>query len=469
MSDFIANLTTTKARLESISQSFCLAKWLQVTLHLQNGHNHSCHHPDLHRADPKEVRKRPDSLHNTKQKQAVRELMLRGEKPAECEYCWLFEKHNKSGFSDRIVKSAEAWASGYVKDYSSLTSAYNSNPTYLEISFSNICNLRCSYCSPETSSSIWQSYEKHGHFIGRESLDTVISKGLKPIKNNDDNPYLAAFWKWLPDLSRSLTVFRITGGEPLLDQSTFKVLDFLADNPRPKLELCINSNLCIPQHKYNLFIEKVNSLYERKCIKSFQLYTSIDTYEKQAEYIRTGLNYGYWKSNILKFLNQTPFKLYVMCTFNLLSVPSFNKLLFEIYELNRLSNSKNKKRIEIDSSLLLNPPYYSIFTLTNEWKLKIDDIYTFMNRLSEERVGFLGFGKHETHKIERIAKTKFHESSKPLETLRRNFYIFTSQLEKRENKKFLEYFPEMEDFYSECKKDYYSFGLKLLKKKSLYE
>jgi len=35
----------TKEQLDSVGKGFCLAKWTQVTLQLQTGHNHSCHHP----------------------------------------------------------------------------------------------------------------------------------------------------------------------------------------------------------------------------------------------------------------------------------------------------------------------------------------------------------------------------------------------------------------------------------------
>ena len=35
-------------KLDSVSPTMCLAKWTQVTMHLQNGHTHSCHHPSPH-------------------------------------------------------------------------------------------------------------------------------------------------------------------------------------------------------------------------------------------------------------------------------------------------------------------------------------------------------------------------------------------------------------------------------------
>jgi len=36
--------------INNVSPSFCTAKWLQTTLYLQNGYNHSCHRPDPYEA-----------------------------------------------------------------------------------------------------------------------------------------------------------------------------------------------------------------------------------------------------------------------------------------------------------------------------------------------------------------------------------------------------------------------------------
>ena len=79
-------------------------------------------------------------LHNTKYKKELRKQMLNNEKPKECDYCWRVEDSNPESFSDRIMKS--------VKDGLSLFSWYKKInlledviPSYVEISFSNQCNM----------------------------------------------------------------------------------------------------------------------------------------------------------------------------------------------------------------------------------------------------------------------------------------------------------------------------------------
>ena len=80
-----------KEKLDSVSPSLCLAKWTQVTMHLQNGHTHSCHHPSTHKIPLEELAVNPSALHNTNFKKQKRKEMLQGIKPKECDYCWKIE------------------------------------------------------------------------------------------------------------------------------------------------------------------------------------------------------------------------------------------------------------------------------------------------------------------------------------------------------------------------------------------
>ena len=91
-------------RLNQVSPSFCLAKWLQVTMHLHSGHNHSCHHPATHKTPLEELKFNPSALHNTCFKKDQRLKMKSGARPAECQYCWNIEDLGQNYFSDRTLK-----------------------------------------------------------------------------------------------------------------------------------------------------------------------------------------------------------------------------------------------------------------------------------------------------------------------------------------------------------------------------
>ena len=97
-----------KATLDETGCGFCAAKWTQVTIHLQMGETHSCHHPATHKISKSEIKHNPSALHNTRFKKRIRQEMLEGKRPEECDYCWNIED-NSTEFSDRIYKSNESW------------------------------------------------------------------------------------------------------------------------------------------------------------------------------------------------------------------------------------------------------------------------------------------------------------------------------------------------------------------------
>ena len=70
------DLKKSKNELAKISPSFCLAKWLQVTLHLHKGTTHSCHHPPTHQIQIDDIKDNPSGLHNTNKTNANSCLMV---------------------------------------------------------------------------------------------------------------------------------------------------------------------------------------------------------------------------------------------------------------------------------------------------------------------------------------------------------------------------------------------------------
>lgn len=449
------DLAGAKIELNKVSPSFCLAKWLQVTIHLQNGCNHSCHHPTLHKIPLDELKINPSALHNTLYKKQMREMMLRGKRPEECFFCWDAEDVSGDHFSDRILKSTDYWAKPSLEKIAKSSSLLDVNPTYMEVSFGSECGFKCAYCLPNVSSSIWQEYEKFGPYVGRPSLEQLTSEGLKPIPANEKNPYVEAFWQWFPSAVKDLLVLRITGGEPLINENTFKVLDYLDAHPQPRLELCINSNLGVSEKKLNLLIEKLNALSATKKIGKFILYTSIDTHGSQAEYIRFGLNYERWKKNVLRYLDQTEWPITFMVTLNALSIPRLHLLLEDLMEIKKSYNSGDQSKVAIvDISHLTSPEYLALPVLDKFWRKKIDQPLNQMENLLVPTPQKPGFQNFEIHKLKRA---KLWMESHPLESdeilsHRANFFLFTKQYEQRKGLSFLSNFPEMEEFIVSCKK-----------------
>ena len=136
------NFEETKKNLNSVGCGMCLAKWTQVTMHLQTGFNHSCHHPSVHKIPVKEIEQNPSALHNTRFKKYKRKEMLEGGRPSECDYCWNIED-NSNTYSDRIYKSSEPWSKPHFEEIAKSDWKADFNPRYVEVSFSNTCNFKC--------------------------------------------------------------------------------------------------------------------------------------------------------------------------------------------------------------------------------------------------------------------------------------------------------------------------------------
>jgi hypothetical protein len=453
-----------KAEMDKISPTICLAKWKQVTIHLQTGHNHSCHHPKTHKSPIEEIVIDASALHNTKFKKQQRELMLNGGRPAECDYCWRVEDNTKGVdvYSDRVTKTSAAWAKDF-KDEVIANPLGNINPSSLEVSFSNTCNFKCSYCSPDVSSRWMEEVRQHGAYptsTNFNNLKNIADQDKMPILEKDYNPYVEAFWKWWPDLYKDLRVFRVTGGEPLLTKNTFKVLDYIIENPKPDLELNINSNLCVPDELLNKFIEKVKRIQGEGMVKEFVMYTSAEAHGKRAEYIRDGLNYNQWYDNCNKILRDIPdSRLSIMATYNALSVTSFIPFLDDIIKLRNTYNTGPERRnpVGIDIPYLRWPWHQTIFILTPDYLKPMEEQVTHMYRNKEHAYwpplcGY-GFYEHEINKMERLYYVAKDEprNKQELHRNRKDFVLFFDEHDRRRGTDFLKTFPEMADFYHMCK------------------
>ncbi len=171
-----------KKKLDDIGSGMCLAKWTQVTLQLQTGHNHSCHHPRTHKINVNEIKRNPSALHNTQYKKLRRREMLTGKRPEECDYCWGVED-NSDRFSDRVFKSSENWSLPHFDEIVNADWRQDFNPRYVEVAFSNACNFKCSYCGPAYSSTWMNEIKQHGGYPttdGFNSMESHIAENKVP-------------------------------------------------------------------------------------------------------------------------------------------------------------------------------------------------------------------------------------------------------------------------------------------------
>jgi hypothetical protein len=445
-------LKQVRDKLDQHGTGMCLAKWKQVTLHLPTGHGHSCHHPKTHLIPIEEIAANPAALHNTSYKKEQRKMMMTGSRPQECHYCWNIEDNTPKDvddvFSDRTLKSSYEWSMPHYDEV--VAAGWNKDvaPSYLEVSFSYGCNFKCAYCSPEISSKWMEEIQQYGGYptsLGFNNLEHIKFQNKMPIPEKDENPYVDAFWKWWPDIYPTLHTFRITGGEPLMTKHTFRVLDYIIENPNPNLELAINSNCVVAEKLYDKFLEKIKIIQEGKMVKKFTLYTSCEAYGKKAEYIRNGLDYDIWLENCDRFLREIPTADFsIMSTYNALSVTSYVDFLEDVLEL-KLKYQTQSRSVGIDVPYLDHPKWMNVGILPISYKEYIFTQVEFMRANHHEGKGFQFW---EMDKLERI-QYLFKDS--PELTYQKDFALFFEEHDRRRGTDFLATFPELADFYNYCK------------------
>lgn len=436
-----------------LGPALCLAKWKQVSLHLPTGLNNSCYHPPLHPIDSAAIAANPNALHNTEHKKAQRRIMLQQQRPSECSYCWNMEDLGQ--LSDRHYRSGEPWAAmDFERIKNSTGDEEDVIPSYVEVNFNNACNLKCSYCSPQFSSSWQQEVDRHGAFptLVPHNAAEHFSGHRRPIPARDHNPYVEAFWTWWPTLYPELRHFRMTGGEPLMDRNTYRVFDYVLEHPKSDLHLAVTSNFSVEPELSSRYFDYVRRLCGTD-IEHFMQYVSLDSgIGPQAEYIRHGLDFERLKGNVETYLRDIPYRnsLTFIITMNNLSVTGFLPLMQWILDLRR-QYSNTYQRVWFDTPVLRQPAWQSLQTLPESYAAKLEQARDFMlANLETPDDPFHGFKDYEVQRLERDIAWMRSGSNTSSPRHLADFSRFFTEHDRRRGTDFEKTFPEMSSWWKQC-------------------
>ena len=442
--------------MDAVSPTFCLAKWHHVTMYLQSGETHSCYHPKPHKIPLSELADNPSALHNTMHKKLERKEMLEGKKPEGCQYCWNIEAMGKDYTSDRHIRNSSIFTEERHANTVNGPWDQNINPEYLEINFGNECNFKCGYCHPKYSTSFYNEIKKHGPVTTVNNHRCDID-WMHLYQREEENPYVDAFWKWWPELRKTLNIMRVTGGEPLMHRSTWQLLDKIDEEPLPNLELNVNSNLGSKTALVEKLAEKVTKLIDGNKIQSFKLFTSLDTWGERAEYIRTGLDLELWEKNFHTYLSKTNSPITFMITFNIFSVTTFKSLLEKMLEWRTQYGwydhpTNPQHRVRFDTPYLRDPIQYDMNILPkHEFMPFMHEALNFMQENVDDTASNK-FTSLEYEKFKRVVDymESTHYSEEKLIEGRRDFYNWFNELDERRDADMLAVFPEYLSFYRLC-------------------
>lgn len=270
----------------------------------------------------------------------LRQNMLEGKTCNECSACYDNERNGVESFRQSVNKQYKK----HIVDATSISPPLNLK--YLDIRWSNICNLKCRSCS-STYSSSWATEDGNKKIYilaGGESNDKLYDQLM---------PYLSG-----------LEEIYFAGGEPLLTEQHYTILDYLIATGNTKIKIRYNTNLT------NLHYKKKPVFDYWKHFKNVTVNASLDSWGTRAEYIRDGTVWNDVKENLRTVKTHAPHVNLQMSTvvsvFNISTLPEFIDYLFDngLYNKNDFSPSFYN---------LLNPSYYSVNILTDEQRSKIID------------------------------------------------------------------------------------------------
>lgn len=332
----------------SESKTFCIYPWIHMHA-WPTGQAYPCCHAKQHPVYGNVRTHTLKEIWNDSQMRKLRVNMLT-ETPSEtCSKC--YEQEDAGFFSGRqsankhhghhIQKVHDTKPDGTYDEFAM---------SYWDIRFSNLCNLKCRSCGHIFSSQWYQDQAKLAGGDWKEHNTALNIAGRSPTD----------MWEQLiPHLDYVEQIY-FAGGEPLLMDEHYQILDELDRRGRYDVRLIYNTNFTHTELKNKSVFE-----YWKK-FHSVAVGASLDAMGPRGEYIRKGTDWTVVEANRRKMLEVCPrVDFYISPTLsimNALHLPDFHRDWVEKGLLNPQ---------DLNVNILQDPVYYRIDIAPKEYKQKI--------------------------------------------------------------------------------------------------
>jgi len=404
----VESLTEDQKNLLFSSQSFCIAPWTALTIGTNNNVRPCCEYKgSIGNASKQSL----TDIWNNSEIKSIRKKMLNNKKPQECTRCYTKESYGRDSLRNSLNRRFS----------SHITKVYNPDHSceyelvYLDARFNNLCNLSCRSCDPEYSSS-WHKPAVELDIIAKDT--PVFSKAGRYDRDLLDQ---------IKEHVNSIQRIYFAGGEPLIIEEFYLLLEELDRAGRHDVELIYNTNLT----KSHL---KDRSIFDYwKKFNNITIGASLDAENNRAEYLRCGTK---WE-DVIEFRKQMlrhrpDIDFYISATtglINALHVADFHRSWVE-QQLIQPS--------DFNIQLLFDPAYMSVSNAPNMLKEKIKQKYQHhlkwlrpMDKLGRATFGFDSVLKHMDNGNAQFDRKLFWDNVNSLD----NYY----------NTDLLSVFPELED------------------------
>jgi sulfatase maturation enzyme AslB (radical SAM superfamily) len=280
----------------------------------------------------------------------LRKDLLKGKKPELCKKCWRNEASGLKSNRQQALEDYEAKLLNEESVLASLDGTCSSFPSFIELKCSNVCNLKCRMCHPESSHRILED---------REIID-LYRKGLPWSPTPLRPTFLFEQIKNLKQHQlKKIRVLQYSGGEPLISREQFELTAFLAEKYGENIQLRYSTNL------NTLTFEKFNAIELWKKFRHVHVKISADGIDDVYNYIRAGGSFEILKKNLDSLLSADLKHLDIAIGFttqiyNIFQLPEF---------LDFFSNYVSADRIT--THLLYTPTLFCIDNMPHELTNKI--------------------------------------------------------------------------------------------------
>ena len=275
------DLTEREEFLLADSKTFCIYPWIHLHAY-PTGEAYPCCHAEMKYPVGNCRFNTLEEIWQDRPMQQLRADMLSETPNAACGRC--YEQEQSGFFSGR--KSANKHHGHHIKKL-------DENPfemTYWDIRFSNLCNLKCRSCGHIFSS---QWYQDQAKLAGGDWKDR------NQVLNYAGRTETDMWEQLLPHIDYVEQIY-FAGGEPLLMEEHYRILDELVRRKRFDVRLIYNTNFTHTDLKGQ-------SVFEYwKQFDSVAVGASLDGSAKYAEYIRKGTDWNRVEQNRIEMLKTCP-------------------------------------------------------------------------------------------------------------------------------------------------------------------
>lgn len=365
---------------------------------------------------------------NSEDFKRMRSAMLNDEPVEACKRCYDLElmgtwtmrqSHNKRRGLEYVKGIAET-----TKDNGEIT---DFKMKYMDLRFSNMCNMKCRSCGPGCSS-LWAQ-----EFVDRIGVDEY-EKYFKTKKIVINQAEEMGFMSKLKPYLKDVTEVYFAGGEIIITPEHYECLDYWIENGlNEQIELTYTTNFSsLKGYKDKDLIQ-----YWKKFPK-LQIWASLDGMGDVAECIRKGTDWDRVEKNIQLIKEQVPHAQFqitpTISIWNVFHFPDFFDYMIE----KGFIDTKSSPRF----NLATHPWYANIMILPTHVKRRLAELYrVYQNKYKDNQDIYNGF------KMIIYNLTVGDENKGGI----LEFKQFNDELDQFRNEKFEDIVPEIKEVYEWAK------------------